>query len=228
MNGGCSVKLTIKQILYAVVILLGSLSLAIFLTINSVWLFNINIHLLHLPAVTGISAGKLHGEYLRIVNYIQNPFIHELKLKYFISSPNGLQHFKDVRHLVIFNNIMTLIFAPTAGVLIHKLNKQSLTWLLMTPVKVVAILALVIVSIMFVNFEQLFVYFHELLFRNNDWIFDPNLDPVINMLPDTFFFECFGLFFTIFLLLQFGVYLLGRKSLIRQDPSLKSSKSGKQ
>ncbi|MGP3640443.1 TIGR01906 family membrane protein [Lentilactobacillus hilgardii] len=227
MNGGLSLKLTMQQIGYALIILLGCLSFAIFLTINSVWLFDLNIHALHLSAATGMSAERMHEEYLRMINYIQNPLTHSLNFKYFISSPNGLQHFKDVRHLVIFNNVMAVIFVPVSFVLVRRLNKKSLTWMLLTPVKTVVIFSLVIVSIMIVNFEQVFIYFHELLFRNSDWIFDPDLDPVINMLPDTFFFECFTLFFIVFLALHLWLYILAKKSL-RSDPPLKSTRSGKQ
>ncbi len=219
MNGGFKLKLTAQQIGIALIIVLGSLSFSIFLTINSIWLFDLNSHLFHLSAATGISADKLHVVYLRMINYIQNPFVKSLNLKYFISSDNGLKHFRDVRHLVIFNNIVMLILGPCSIWIIHRLNKKSLTWILLTPVKVVTVLSLVIISVMAINFEQVFVYFHEILFRNRDWIFDPNTDPVINMLPDTFFLECFSLFFILFLLIQGVIYLLGKRSLNRSDPS---------
>jgi integral membrane protein (TIGR01906 family) len=71
----------------------------------------------------------------------------------------------------------------------------------------------VIIAMMRINFEQVFIFFHELLFRNRDWIFDPNSDPVINMLPDTFFLECFGLFFGLFLALNVMIYVLAKRSL---------------
>ncbi len=37
------------------------------------------------------------------------------------------------------------------------------------------------------NFEKSFIIFHKLLFRNDYWIFNPDLDPVINILPEEFF-----------------------------------------
>ncbi len=37
------------------------------------------------------------------------------------------------------------------------------------------------------NFEKSFIIFHKLLFRNDYWVFNPNLDPVINILPEEFF-----------------------------------------
>ena len=202
-----------KQIGYGTLIILGCLALAIFLTVNSVWLFDLNINPLKLAAATGRTASQMHHDYVRIIAYLQVPWSPSLKLDYFFSSAKGLQHFRDVKGLILFNNFVGLILVPTGAYLLHRLNKKSLTWLLMTPIKVVTTVSLVIVALMFVNFDQVFVAFHEVLFRNQDWIFDPNTDPVINMLPDTFFLECFLLFFVLFFGGLAVIYWLGRRSL---------------
>lgn len=206
-------KMLGKQIGYGTLIILGCLALAIFLTVNSVWLFDLNINPLKLAAATGRTASQMHHDYVRIIAYLQLPWIPSLKLDYFFSSAKGLQHFRDVKGLILFNNFVGLILVPTGAYLLHRLNKKSLTWLLMTPIKVVTTGSLVIIALMFVNFDQVFVAFHEVLFRNQDWIFDPNTDPVINMLPDTFFLECFLLFFVLFFSGLAVIYWLGRRSL---------------
>ncbi|KRL23291.1 TIGR01906 family membrane protein [Lentilactobacillus kisonensis] len=208
-------KLTLKQISFSIIIILGCLSLAIFLTVNSVWLFAINIPMLHLVKATGLEPTQMLHEYTQIIKYLQLPWISSLHFHYFFSSMKGMQHFSDVRHLIMLNNFVGLFLVPITGYLLHRLNKKSLTWLLITPIKVVVTLSLMIIVMMFLNFDQLFIYFHELLFRNNDWLFDPNTDPVINMLPDTFFLECFGLFFIFFCGALGLIYWLGRRSLAR-------------
>ncbi|PFN28721.1 TIGR01906 family membrane protein, partial [Bacillus cereus] len=38
-----------------------------------------------------------------------------------------------------------------------------------------------------INFEKSFVLFHKLLFSNDYWVFDPEKDPIILMLPEEFF-----------------------------------------
>lgn len=206
-------KLLGKQTIYGIVIVLACLALAIFLTVNSVWLFDINIHALKLTKATGLTPTQMHQDYVRIVAYLQLPWISSLKLHFFFSSAKGLQHFHDVKGLIMFNNIVGLILVPVGGYLLHQLNKKSLTWLLITPIKVITTVSLVIIGLMFVNFEQVFIAFHEVLFRNQDWIFDPNTDPVINMLPDTFFMECFLLFFVFFFGALGIIYWKGRQSL---------------
>ena len=40
------------------------------------------------------------------------------------------------------------------------------------------------------NWETVFVLFHKIVFHNNYWIFDAATDPVITILPDTFFMHC--------------------------------------
>ena len=41
-----------------------------------------------------------------------------------------------------------------------------------------------------VNWDAAFTMFHEIMFRNDYWIFDEATDPVIMILPDAFFFHC--------------------------------------
>ena len=40
-----------------------------------------------------------------------------------------------------------------------------------------------------VNWDAAFTMFHEIMFRNDYWIFDPDIDPVINILPEDIFFH---------------------------------------
>ena len=40
------------------------------------------------------------------------------------------------------------------------------------------------------NWETVFVLFHKIVFNNNYWIFNAATDPVITILPDTFFMHC--------------------------------------
>ena len=67
--------------------------------------------------------------------------------------------------------------------------------------------------IMGISFQQFFVLFHKILFRNNDWIFDPTKDPIIDALPDDFFLACFVLFFVLFIISMLALIVVGKKSL---------------
>lgn len=43
---------------------------------------------------------------------------------------------------------------------------------------------------MILDWDALFTAFHKLFFRNDYWLFDPDTDPVINLLPDSYFLHC--------------------------------------
>ena len=40
------------------------------------------------------------------------------------------------------------------------------------------------------NWEKVFIGFHELIFQNDYWLFDPVADPIILVLPDEYFMHC--------------------------------------
>ena len=210
-------RLTLRQWQVALVVGLFSTSLAIFLTINSVWLFSINAHFQHLGKLTGLSFNQMHQEYLRIINYLENPFKSQIGFKYFRSSKGGLLHFRDVRRLVMFNNLVFIISIPFVVQCVRWLKRTGLQWLLLSPIKIIVTVSLMIVAMMAVSFDQVFIWFHEVLFRNEDWIFDPAVDPVINMLPDTLFLQFFLLFFTLFFLILGGWYFWAKRA-IKKTP----------
>ena len=40
---------------------------------------------------------------------------------------------------------------------------------------------------MYLDFSKAFIIFHKIFFRNNYWIFDESLDPIIKVLPEEVF-----------------------------------------
>ncbi|WP_201330538.1 lipoprotein intramolecular transacylase Lit, partial [Lactobacillus nasalidis] len=60
------------------------------------------------------------------------------------------------------------------------------------------------------DFDSFFRIFHTFFFHNNNWLFDPATDPVINVLTEGFFAACFavgGVIYELFL----ARYLLRRR-----------------
>ena len=50
-------------------------------------------------------------------------------------------------------------------------------------------------------FSNSFIIFHKIVFRNDFWIFDYHSDPIIRILPETFFMHCFILIVLIVIIL---------------------------
>ena len=68
-----------------------------------------------------------------------------------------------------------------------------------------------------ISWDTFFVKFHQLVFRNDFWIFDWRTDPVILILPDTFFLHCAVLIFSLvffFSIVMLLLYKVSRKKLL--------------
>ncbi|WP_054668916.1 TIGR01906 family membrane protein [Lentilactobacillus senioris] len=185
----------LKRAFQALIVFLFIISLAIFVTINSVWLFRLSIPLFHLTDQTGLTTSQMMHEYLKMISYLQLPWQTSLHFDFFASSSQGLQHFKDVRSLVMVNNLVMLISGVASWLVLNKLVQNKQLYNLLNPLRILVTIIIGIAGgIMLVNFDQAFIWFHQLFFRNDYWLFDPNRDEVINMLPDGFFALCFLLF----------------------------------
>ena len=72
----------------------------------------------------------------------------------------------------------------------HK-EKNKITKYFLRSASIITVLLPVIVGILCaVNWDAAFTLFHEIMFRNDYWIFDEATDPVIMILPDAFFLHC--------------------------------------
>lgn len=57
-----------------------------------------------------------------------------------------------------------------------------------------------------IDFNKAFVIFHQIVFRNDYWIFNETTDPVITILPETFFMHSFMMIVGIIIIISVGCY----------------------
>ena len=104
-------------------------------------------------------------------------------------SESGEFHFYEVR--LIFNKVlwaMTITFLLSIAFFIGFKRKRDLGYMKWSGLLTVLIpFALAIPFIL--DFSTAFVVFHELAFSNDFWLFDPAVDPIINILPEWFFMQ---------------------------------------
>ena len=174
----------------------------------SVPLFYLDIGWEHLTDVSGFDFQTLAHNYNVLMAYELNPFIAHLRMPDFPDSASALKHFAEVRQLFTLVNLLSLILLPTFILFvkerIYVLYQRGIRLAMLIPV----LLALIAASIGFDNF---FILFHEVLFRDNTWLFDPLTDPIINVLTDNFFMLCFIIFAVIYEALFASLLILGRK-----------------
>ncbi|WP_300561408.1 TIGR01906 family membrane protein [Companilactobacillus sp.] len=182
-----------RDAVYTIVLALFIFTFSITVTIFASYaIFRFDIPHYFLDQEANMSGQKLMHNYNQMMNYLLNPFSGQFHLDNFRSSYNGRVHFADCKKLFMLNFGVFIL----SGVYIWFRRKKrayfNRTFLY------IAIVGIILVVLMAVDFDDFFIVFHKILFRNNDWLFDPALDPIINLLPDEFFVQCFVLFFILF------------------------------
>lgn len=199
----------VKQIGQVICTLLFCLTAAIFITIiGTLIYYPIDAINEQLPQLVDLSLAQLLHNYHVLLAYLHFPWQTVLHFPDFFSSPAGLAHFADVKKLFILNYVLMFLSAVVALPTLHHWRREGQLWRLHRGFEVGAILPVLIGGLAATNFDQFFVTFHHLFFKNaTNWLFDPSLDPIINVLPESFFMHCFIIFFVIFeLMMLSGIY----------------------
>lgn len=68
----------------------------------------------------------------------------------------------------------------------------------------------VFAAIISTDFNKYFTLFHELFFKNDLWLLDPETDILVNMVPEIFFFETVLLIVTVFVISIIVTVLISR------------------
>lgn len=139
---------------------------------------------------TGVSVDIIKENYDALIDYCSPFFTEELDFPSLPESETGISHFAEVK--VIFNLFFVLLLVcPVflAGLIYLQHKKNCDSWLIASPI-IVCVVPLLIGVACAIDFNRIFVLFHELVFRNDDWLFSPYEDPIILFLPERFFLQC--------------------------------------
>ena len=125
-----------------------------------------------------------------MINYNLGKYDKEFELPSIKSSEGGKIHFEEVRHIFkILDKIFNIsLILSIIGLIINILNKNI--EFLKTTSKALILIPLILMLPIVVNFEgSFYTIIIRIMFNNDYWIFDLSLDPVINILPEEFFFH---------------------------------------
>lgn len=181
--------MSIKRWGYIALWSVTSLSLAVTLTILlSPFIYHLLIEPFQLEKISGLNAEDLKMNYEAMWRYLIHPTINQMVLPHFSSSSAGLQHFIEVKQLMQWNGILTVVGVLLSGVALrHQLrNFQLKSGIVIAMWLPVALLFAIVVA-----FDQIFILFHQIFFRNDLWRFNPLTDPIITVLPQEFFLILF-------------------------------------
>ena len=176
---------------FAFVFLLFLFTGAVVIVLNFRWLYYLDIKWLRLTEASGLTEAEVKANYNALIDY--NLLWHRGALKFpsLPMSENAAVHFAEVK--VIFDWIQ-IVFVTTAiaTVMISLQTKGRRRWWL----RITGICGIVLPAVsgtaILIGWDRFFVAFHTLVFHNDYWLFDPVSDPVILILPDSYFLQCAG------------------------------------
>ena len=139
---------------------------------------------------TGAPVEMIKENYDALIDWCSPFCTDELDFPSLPESASGVSHFVEVK--VIFNLFFVLLLITPiflAGLIYLQHKQGSSSWMLASPV-IVCVLPLLIGAACAIDFNRIFVLFHQLVFNNDDWLFSPYEDPIILFLPERFFMQC--------------------------------------
>lgn len=169
---------------------LALIALGLALAVHFRPMYYLSITWLDIPAESGLNPVIIRENYDALIDYCSPFFKGELVFPSLRSSASGISHFAECKELFKSIYIIGLICAVICGVSFFiKRKLGEVNYLMACAVSSIALPAVLVIAFL-INFNAMFLLFHKITFSNDDWLFDPATDPVINILPEAFFMEC--------------------------------------
>lgn len=187
-------KKTLSQFLLQTIFVLCFTFSIIILSVNFTLIFKplyyADIEILQIEESTNLNKMELKANYDYLITYLTQTKTPEFNLPTLPSSDNGKTHFKEVK--VIFDKLKLILIISVIisiiGVILNKRRKNNRY--LLTSSILLLIMPIALLFPFLIDFDKSFTTFHHIFFRNDYWLFDVELDPIINILPQNFFFHC--------------------------------------
>lgn len=174
----------------AAVLMLFILSGSVVATLAFRPLYYFDIGYLHIEEQSGYPREEICANYDALIDYNLSPAVKELRFPTLPMSDEGRIHFREVKNIFqTFERLLAATAVLAAAGIWYKHRRREYGYLTLAGALLPALLAAVGAALA-VNWDAAFVMFHRIAFRNDYWLFDEATDPVITILPDTFFLHC--------------------------------------
>ena len=194
-------KSVLWSVFFGLCLMVFLISAAVVIALNCIPLYVFDVRHLGLAEASGLSEDTLLQNYRILIDYNNLWGAKTLEFPDFAMSEAGRTHFAEVRTVFLAFEIAL----PISFVLVLLAVFLSRLWEDPRYLKWGGIFTLLIPVILgifsLLDWETTFIKFHQIVFRNDLWIFDPKTDPIINVLPEEFFLHE--------ALLIFGLAILG-------------------
>lgn len=174
----------------ALVLTLTIISVSVVFTLAFRPLYYLDISALDISEQSGYSKEEIRENYDVLIDYNMSFGKDKLEFPTLAMSEPGRIHFEEVRNIFnIFKYMAMAGVVLSIGGIVFCIRRKEYRYLKLTSILAVALPA-VLGLLVALNWDWAFVTFHHIAFDNDYWIFDPLTDPVITILPDTFFMHC--------------------------------------
>ncbi|GLC31396.1 TIGR01906 family membrane protein [Clostridium omnivorum] len=181
---------TLLAPIFSIAVSIFIVTLAVKFTLGFRPLYYYDVNHLNIAESSGIDKNTIIKNYNILIDYTQKPSIKKLSMPDFTMSKEGEIHFVEVKKL--FTNIDYLFYISTvisAIAVFIGFKSKNFVFLKRSATNLIVMPILLIIPFA-INFNKSFTVFHKLFFSNDYWEFDPVKDPIINVLPEDFFFHC--------------------------------------
>ncbi|MBE6068015.1 MAG: TIGR01906 family membrane protein [Clostridium lundense] len=177
------------KMLFSLAFSLFIIASAVKLTLMFKPLYYFDIQYLNIVEQSNFSKDEIVKNYDYVISYLLSSKEEDFKLPSIPYSKYGQIHFKDVKRIFTSVDVLLAVTGLISGVgLLLNLKHKNLDFLKQTS-SILIILPVILLTAFMINFDAFFTIFHKIFFRNDYWVFDPELDPIINVLPQEFFFH---------------------------------------
>lgn len=188
-------------------------SASVTLTLNFRPLYYLDMKLLDIPGNSGYSEELIRENYDRLILYNNITGRGELEFDRMPMSKQAEIHFKEVKRVFEFFEYLAIGSGLLLGAGAAVLRKRGdFGWMKATAYcsfAIPAVLGILVVS----DWETVFVEFHQLVFQNDYWLFDPDIDPIIRILPDAYFMHCAAMILLLMIAASLALLLLYRSKM---------------
>ena len=185
---------SVLKILMGIFTAISIIAISTIIALNLRFIYKFIIDKYDLVNITGVSGENLMNDYSGLINYLQNPFIEQLRFKNFAMSPYGEIHFYEVKRIFISLIIIALIFIIGNFIYViackikgYKYFGRRIIGNLNSGSNILIMFFIILVAVYIIDFSRAFIIFHKIFFKNDYWVFDENMDPIINALPEDLF-----------------------------------------
>ena len=184
----------------------------------TVWfrpLYYFDIGCLQIPQTSGVSAELCRLNYDTLIDYNVLGGSETLTFPTMKMSESGRIHFEEVKQIFVVMQILALAgLAAFTAFLFRSRGRQkaeAFRWMHCAVGITLGLGAIVLLAVV-IDWDAAFRIMHSIFFDNDYWLFNPRTDPIITILPDTFFLHCGLLILCLIAVFCAGLEILYRKA----------------